>query len=187
MTNWPLPFRLRQDCICSTQRKVTYWKMLIILVEVCFFLCMEKNKNKSRTNQDSLKHALNDSGSSLVICSLASHLASGLGFSIINYKTLSSSSSSFSSSLSASIHPPTVFQLLSMNDLMSFSFHAFASAHRQNIETLWHFSCPLSHCRCEMPIKDATSSVTHQPFKAERGKVLQRLSGLEGGSWWGGG
>lgn len=70
-----------------------------------------------------------------------------------------------------------------MNDLTSVSLRAFASTHRQNIETLWHFSCPLSPCRCEMPIKDTTSSVTHQPFQAQRRKVLQRLVGLEGGSW----
>lgn len=52
---------------------------------------------------------------------------------------------------------------------------------KQNTETVWHFSRPLSPRRCEMPIKDATSSVAHQPFKAERAEVLPKL-----GRWWGG-
>ncbi len=59
---------------------------------------------------------------------------------------------------------------------MSVSFYAFASAHRRNIETLWHFSCPLSLGCCETPIKDATSSVTDQPFRARRGGGMKRES-----------
>lgn len=59
---------------------------------------------------------------------------------------------------------------------MSVSFHALASAHRKNIETLWHFSCPLSPGRCETAIKDATSSVTDQPFRVGRGGEMKRGS-----------
>lgn len=70
---------------------------------------------------------------------------------------------------------------------MSVSFHAFASAHRQNIGTLWHFSCPLSPGRCETLIKDATSSATDQPFRAGRGGGggMKRESASK--AWWSGG
>lgn len=64
---------------------------------------------------------------------------------------------------------------------MSISFHAFRSSHKQNTKTWWHFRCPLSQGCCETPIKDATSSVTDQPFSAWRkGEMKQNTASKAG-------
>lgn len=79
---------------------------------------------------------------------------------------------------------PTLFELFSADDWMSASFHVCASAHGQNMETLWHFSSPLSPGCCETPIKDATSSVTDQPFRTGRGGGMKGERKKASKAWW---
>lgn len=79
---------------------------------------------------------------------------------------------------------PTLFELFSADDWMSASFHVCAFAHGQNMETLWHFSSPLSPGCCETPIKDATSSVTDQPFRTGRGGGMKGERKKASKAWW---
>lgn len=121
----------------------------------------------------------------LVIRCLASRLAPRLGFSIINYKTTPPQSSS---SPSSSFRPPALGLSPSIRYCISAcecrrlndSLFSCICICAQNIETSWHFSCPLS----PGPLWDADkgrNKLSHRSTfqcwsrkEGQRGKVFQK-------------
>lgn len=109
---------------------VTHWKTLRILK--AFIVKSPRKINEGQRLQRLL---------SVPPGYLLSSLSVNMGFSLINYKTLILLLLIPLVCTHPSILNGILFFLAQMIECL---FNAFASAHGQNIETLWHFGCPLS-------------------------------------------